>query len=377
MNPARREMDSAAGSPGKDECMVILPAIDLHEGQCVRLNQGNYATAEKVAESPLKTVNAFEEAGARWLHVVDLDGAKAAKPQNDNTIFDIVKNTHMHVEVGGGIRDMNTVEYYLQNGVSRIILGSAALRNPEFVKEAVQKYGKKIAVGIDARDGKVAAEGWLETSNVDYLDMAKRMEEIGVRYLIVTDISRDGMLNGPNLVMLDKINNAVSCNIIASGGVSNLKDIIDLHELNLYGAICGKSLYAGSLDLKTAVLAAHRISGKHMHSEEAMDDFIEQYFQKGDLIPAVVQEAATGEILMLAYMNRESLKRTFSTGYTWFFSRSRQTLWNKGATSGHVQKVVSIHADCDDDALVVKVIQTGNACHTGAHSCFFKNIWNQ
>ena len=203
------------------------------------------------------------------------------------------------------------------------------------------------------------------------------MEDIGVRYLIVTDISRDGMLNGPNLVMLDKINNAVSCNIIASGGVSNLKDIIDLHELNLYGAICGKSLYAGSLDLKTAVLAAHRISGKHMHSEEAMDDFVEQYFQKGDLIPAVVQEAATGEILMLAYMNRESLKRTFATGYTWFYSRSRQTLWNKGATSGHVQKVVSIHADCDDDALVVKVIQTGNACHTGSHSCFFKNIWNQ
>ncbi len=357
--------------------MVILPAIDPHEGQCVRLNQGDYATAQKVAENAVETARRFANAGARWLHVVDLDGAKAAKPQNDSTIFEIVKDTRMHVEVGGGIRDMNTVEYYLQNGVSRIILGSAALRSPEFVKEAVQKYGKKIAVGIDARDGKVAAEGWLETSDVSYLDMAKRMEDIGVRYLIVTDISRDGMLNGPNLVMLDKINNAVSCNIIASGGVSNLKDIIDLHELNLYGAICGKSLYAGSLDLKTAVLAAHRISGKHMHSEEAMDDFVEQYFQKGDLIPAVVQEAATGEILMLAYMNRESLKRTFATGYTWFYSRSRQTLWNKGATSGHVQKVVSIHADCDDDALVVKVIQTGNACHTGSHSCFFKNIWNQ
>ena len=177
--------------------------------------------------------------------------------------------------------------------------------------------------------------------------------------------------------MLDKINNAVSCNIIASGGVSNLKDIIDLHDLNLYGAICGKSLYAGSLDLKAALLAAHRISGNHTHPEEAMDDFIEQYFRKGDLIPAIVQEAATGEVLMLAYMNRESLKRTFSTGYTWFYSRSRQTLWNKGATSGHVQKVVSISADCDDDTLLVKVIQTGNACHTGSHSCFYKTIWKE
>ncbi len=357
--------------------MVILPAIDLHAGQCVRLHQGDYATAEKVAEDAVKTAKSFEAAGARWLHTVDLDGAKYGKPLNDSTIFEIVKNTDMHVEVGGGIRDMETVEHYLQRGVSRIILGSAALRDPAFVKEAVQKYGKKIAVGIDARGGKVAAAGWLETSDVDYLDMAKRMEEIGVRYLIVTDISKDGTLNGPNLDMLDKINNSVSCNIIASGGVSNLKDIIDLYELNLYGAICGKSVYAGSLDLKTAILAAHRISGKHMHSEEAMDDFIEQYFQKGDLIPAIVQEAATGEVLMLAYMNRESLKRTFSTGYTWFYSRSRQTLWNKGATSGHVQKIVSISADCDDDALLVKVIQTGNACHTGAHSCFFKNIWNQ
>ena len=114
-----------------------------------------------------------------------------------------------------------------------------------------------------------------------------------------------------------------------------------------------------------------------MHPEEAMDDFIEQYFRKGDLIPAIVQEAATGEVLMLAYMNRESLKRTFSTGYTWFYSRSRQNLWNKGATSGHVQKVVSISADCDDDTLLVKVIQTGNACHTGSHSCFYKTIWKE
>ena len=320
------------------------------------------------------------EAGARWLHVVDLDGAKAAKPLNDSTIFEIVKG---HPDARGGGRRYPRHEHRGALPAKRRCPESSwALPRcavPEFVKEAVQKYGKKIAVGIDARDGKVAAEGWLETSDVDYLEMAKRMEDIGVRYLIVTDISRDGTLKRPQP---------------GDAGQDQQRGFLQHHRQRRREQPQGhhrppraepvrrhlweSPLYAGALDLKTAVLAAHRISGKHMHSEEAMDDFVEHYFQKGDLIPAVVQEAATGEILMLAYMNRESLKAHLcSTGYTWFYSRSRQTLWNKGATSGHVQKVVSIHADCDDDALVVKVIQTGNACHTGSHSCFFKNIWNQ
>ena len=209
--------------------MIILPAIDLKDGKCVRLFQGDYATAEQVAEDPVKTAQSFEEQGARWVHLVDLDGAKARRPVNDSTVFSIRDNVSMNIEVGGGIRDMDTVEYYLSHGINRIILGSAALHSPEFVREAVKKYGKKIAVGIDALKGKVAAEGWTAQSEVDYLEMAKRMEDIGVRYLIVTDIYKDGTMNGPNLVMLDKVNRAVSCNIIASGGVSNLKDIVDLN----------------------------------------------------------------------------------------------------------------------------------------------------
>jgi phosphoribosylformimino-5-aminoimidazole carboxamide ribotide isomerase len=233
--------------------MVILPAIDIKDGECVRLVKGDYETAHKVAEDAVQTANAFRAAGAQWLHTVDLNGAKAAAPVNAELIFRVARESGLNVEIGGGIRNMETVAYYLENGISRAILGSAALNHPELVRGAVEKYGERIAVGIDARGGKVAAEGWTQTSSVDYLDMAGRMEEIGVKYIIFTDISRDGMLSGPNLQMLERLNNAVSCNIIASGGVSSLHDISNLLQLDLYGAICGKALYTGDLDLKSAI----------------------------------------------------------------------------------------------------------------------------
>ena len=352
--------------------MIILPAIDMKDGNCVRLFQGDYSTAEVVAPDILKTAKKFQSQGARWLHMVDLDGAKDKIPVNMQKVLEVKKTTNMKIEIGGGIRDMTTLETYLENGIDRVILGSAALYNPNFVKEAVKKYCKKIAVGIDALNGKVATEGWTETSDTDYIEMAKQMENIGVQYIIFTDISKDGTLGGPNLVMLDKINRSVSCNIIASGGVSNLKDIIDLYNLDLYGAIAGKAIYTKDLDLNTAVVACQRISpsSKNFHFE----DELERYFQKSDLIPAIVQEAGTSKVLMMAYMNKESLQKTMETGYTWFYSRSRNELWNKGATSGHTQKVVSMYSDCDDDTLLVNVIQTGNACHTGSHSCFFKKL---
>jgi phosphoribosylformimino-5-aminoimidazole carboxamide ribotide isomerase len=233
--------------------MIILPAIDLKDGECVRLFKGDYATAHKVAESAIDTANAFYTAGAEWLHMVDLNGAKAAEPVNSELIFSVLKNCGLKVELGGGIRNIKTVDFYIQNGISRVILGSAALNNPNLVSESVQKYGDKIAVGIDALNGNVAAEGWTKTSRVNYIDLAKQMEQIGVKYIIFTDISRDGTLSGPNLVMLDQLNQAVSCSVIASGGVSNSKDIANLLDLNLYGAICGKAVYTGDLNLKAAI----------------------------------------------------------------------------------------------------------------------------
>lgn len=342
--------------------MQIFPAIDIKDGNCVRLVKGDYSTAHKVAENPLDTARSFEAAGAEWIHMVDLDGAKDAALVNKDIFLHVAKETNLKVEVGGGIRTMEAVDYYLSNGISRVILGSAAVKNPEFAKEAVAKYGDKIAIGIDALDGKVAAEGWLDTSDVYFVDLAKEMEKIGVKTIIFTDISRDGTLSGPNLDRLREINSAVSCDIIASGGVSGIQDIINLRNEGLYGAIAGKAIYTGDLSIAEAI------------AKGAEPRNLSKYFVKSELIPAIVQEDSTGEVLMLAYMNEESMRLTLETGYTWFWSRSRQELWNKGATSGHLQKIVSVSGDCDDDTLLIKVEQIGAACHTGNHSCFFQPI---
>lgn len=233
--------------------MVILPAIDIKDGNCVRLYQGEYASVHKVAEDPMQTALSFCQAGSSWIHMVDLDGAKDAKPANAPVFLSVAAQSGCKVEVGGGIRSMETVSYYLSHGIARVILGSAAIKNPAFVREAVTRYGDRIAVGIDARNGKVAAEGWIDTTDVPYLELAARMEQIGVKTIIFTDISKDGTLSGPNFEQLDAINRAVSCDIIASGGVSKLEDLEKLDELGLFGAICGKSIYAGALSLPEAI----------------------------------------------------------------------------------------------------------------------------
>lgn len=238
--------------------MIVLPAIDIKSGDCVRLQRGDYNTVEKVAEDPYKTVQLFKDSGAKWMHMVDLDGAKDGTIENKDLILNLIKSSGLNVEVGGGIRNMDVADMYLSNGASRVILGSAAVKNPDFVKEAVRNYGDKIAVGIDAKDGMVCAEGWLDQSEIEYIELAKRMEDIGVKYIIFTDISKDGMLSGPNLGQLDELKNSVSCNIIASGGVASLKDIINISDLNVYGAITGRAIYTGDLDLAAAVEIGRR-----------------------------------------------------------------------------------------------------------------------
>lgn len=241
--------------------MLVLPAIDIIDGSCVRLFRGDYSTVHKVADSIVETAKGFEQAGAKFIHVVDLDGAKAGKIVNSESILEVRKSCEVKMEVGGGIRNMEAVEFYLENGIDRVILGSAAIKDPDFVKEAVRKYPEQIAVGIDAKNGFVSADGWTDTSEINYIDLAKQMEDIGVKYIIFTDISKDGMLSGPNLTMLDELKSKVSCNIIASGGVANLKDIINLTDLDIYGAICGKAVYSGNIDLVQAIEVAH--AAKH------------------------------------------------------------------------------------------------------------------
>lgn len=233
--------------------MIIFPAIDIIDGKPVRLFKGDFSTAEQVAEDALQTAQGFVDAGAEWIHMVDLDGSVQKKRVNHKVFVDVANQTSLKVELGGGIRTMQDIDYYANNGISRVILGSVALKNPALVKEAVKEFGDLIAVGIDAKNGFVATEGWTEDSDTFYIDLARQMEDMGVKTIIYTDISKDGTLTGPNIEQLTALNKAVSCDITASGGVTNIDDIIALNDKGLYGAICGKSIYKGTLDLKQAV----------------------------------------------------------------------------------------------------------------------------
>ena len=232
--------------------MRVLPAIDLKDGQCVRLKKGDYGTAHKVAEDAVETARGFLAAGAELIHMVDLDGAKDGSHANYDVVRRVITETGAAVELGGGIRAMADVEAVLALGVSRVIIGSAAVKHPEFVREAVARYGDRIAVGIDARGGTVRTEGWLKDSGEDYLAFAQKMESYGVKTIIFTDIDKDGMLEGPNFDQLAALRNAVSCGIVASGGVSTLSDIARLRDAGVDEAIAGKAVYTGALDLKRA-----------------------------------------------------------------------------------------------------------------------------
>ena len=233
--------------------MRVIPAIDLKDGQCVRLQKGDYGTAHKVAENPVETAQRFLDAGADLVHMVDLDAAKDGSHANYGVVEQVIRETGATVELGGGIRSMQDVETVLALGVSRVIIGSAAVRDPEFVAEAVKKYSDKIVVGIDAKSETVRTDGWLGDSGENYIAFAERMESIGVRHIIFTDIDKDGMLGGPNFDQLAALRASVSCEIIASGGVSTLEDIAGLKKLGIDGAIAGKAVYTGTLDLAKAI----------------------------------------------------------------------------------------------------------------------------
>ena len=233
--------------------MIIFPAIDIMDGKPVRLLRGDFATAEQVAEDVLTTAKQFARVGCTWVHMVDLDGSLQKKPVNTAPILQVVEHTPLKVEVGGGIRTMEDIAFYLDRGVDRVILGSVALKNPELVQQAVDAYGDKIAVGIDAKQGMVATEGWTEDSQMDFIDLAKAMEKMGVATIIYTDIGRDGTLSGPDVQGLDRLNKAVSCNVIASGGVTTITDILVMKDKKMYGTICGKCIYKKTLDLREAV----------------------------------------------------------------------------------------------------------------------------
>lgn len=237
--------------------MIILPAIDIKDRTPVRLYQGEFDTVHKVAENALQTAKQFEQAGAEWIHMVDLDGACEGHPINDDIFIEVAEQTNLKVELGGGIRTLEDIARYIEGGISRVILGSVALHNPALVREAVARYGDAIAVGIDAKDGMVRGSGWLEASDVHFVDLAKAMGEAGVRTIIYTDISKDGTLSGPSVAHYEQLIAACpEVNIIASGGIRDIDNIKELKAAGLYGAICGKSLYEGTLSLEAALTLA-------------------------------------------------------------------------------------------------------------------------
>ncbi len=236
--------------------MILFPAIDLKDGACVRLEQGDMARATVFNHDPAAQAHAFESSGFRHLHIVDLDGAFAGKPMNVAAVDRILDTVGLCVQLGGGIRDMATIEGWLDKGVNRVIIGTAAVRDPALVKEAAKAFPKRIAVGLDARDGKVAVQGWAETSELAALEIARRFEDAGVSAIIYTDIARDGLLKGLNLDATIALADAISIPVIASGGLASIEDVRRLMEpraKKLEGAIAGRALYDGRLDAAEAL----------------------------------------------------------------------------------------------------------------------------
>ena len=236
--------------------MLIYPAIDLYEGKAVRLYKGDYAEMTVYSDNPIEIARDFEASGATHIHMVDLEGAKSGTTPNYDTVCYIKNNTGLFVEIGGGVRSMDVIDKYMAAGIDRVILGTAAVTSDGFVESAVAKYGDKIAVGIDIKDGFVAIKGWTEKSELDAFAFAEKMQKIGVKTLICTDISKDGAMQGTNHELYRDMSEKFSMQIIASGGVSSIEDVKKLRERNLYGAIIGKAYYTGAINIKEAVEVA-------------------------------------------------------------------------------------------------------------------------
>ena len=233
--------------------MILLPAIDLYEKKAVRLYKGDYENMTVYSENPIEIARDFEACGCRYIHMVDLEGAKDGTTPNLSIVEQVAQETALFVEIGGGIRTMETVERYLLAGVSRVILGTAAVNDEAFLKAAVSKFGEKIAVGADVKDGYIAIKGWLEKSAVTLDAFLQKMEAIGVKNIICTDISKDGAMRGTNLALYRQLSQKYKMDITASGGVSTLEDIRQLRQMDLYGAIIGKAYYTGAINLREAL----------------------------------------------------------------------------------------------------------------------------
>lgn len=347
--------------------MQLYPAIDMKGGKCVRLTQGLFDNVKVYSDTPADMAKLWVEQGATFLHLVDLDGALAGHSVNEPAIREILKQVSVPVQLGGGIRSREAVSTMLDLGISRCIIGTKAVEEPEFIKALVEEFGpERIVVGVDARDGMVAVNGWEEVSSISAVELCKQMKTFGIRHIVYTDISRDGMLKGPNVTETKRLTEETGLDIIASGGVSGMEDLEHLDESGIQGAIIGKALYENRICLPEAIRRFQRV-GVFTGWESLKKN-------PDGLIPVIVQDYENQEVLMLAYMNEQAYVETLESKKMHYYSRSRKSQWLKGETSGHFQYVKELRLDCDSDTLLARVEQVGAACHTGARSCFFRKL---
>ena len=306
-----------------------------------------------------------------------MDGALKGRGVNADTIRKIVSSVNIPVQMGGGVRTLENIKEVLDLGVYRVIIGTKAVENPDFIKQAIDKFGPEhIVVGVDAKDGLVAVEGWEKVSDKTALSLALAMKDMGVQTIVYTDISKDGMLQGPNIEQTKLLSDKTGINIIASGGMSCVQDLKNINDAGIHGAIIGKALYENRINLKDAVDMFESGSSvieasKKLNTSLSFSDF---KLDSDGLIPVVVQDYVNNEVLMVAYMNEEAFYNTSKTGRMTYYSRSRKELWIKGMTSGHFQYVKKLMIDCDNDTLLAQVAQIGAASHTGNRSCFYRTL---
>lgn len=352
----------------------IIPCLDVKNGRVVK---GINFVGLKDVGDPVECAKAYNAQGADELVFLDIT---ATNEQRD-TIEEVVRNTarevFMPLTVGGGIRTIDDFRRLLRAGADKISVNSAAVSNPEIISEAADIFGSQcVVVAIDAKrcEGNfhVVVNGGRIDTGLDAIEWAKKVETLGAGEILLTSMDADGTKAGFDIELLNAITAVVSIPIIASGGCGTLEHFSELFEQTNADAALAASLFHYK-ELTVSQVKDH-LTEHGIPVRVDKNSKLNKYFTNCDLIPAIVVEEKNGEVLMLAYMNKESLAKTLKTGFTWFYSRSRGELWNKGATSGHFQKVVSIKSDCDDDTLLVTVNQTGVACHTGSYSCFFNEV---
>jgi len=364
----------------------IIPCLDVRNGKVVK--GVNFEGIRDVGD-PVECAEEYNKQGADEIVFYDITASFEGRGVFLDVVRETAKKVFVPLTVGGGIKNVDDIRETLRAGADKVSVNSQAVKNPQLIKDGADIFGSQcICVGIDAK--KIADRKWTVYINggrvdmqLDLIEWVKKVENLGAGEICLNSIDADGTKEGFDIEMLKAVCGAVNIPVIASGGAGKIDDFSEVFEKTGATAALAASLFHFK-ELTVQQVKEHcRNKGEVIYQMDKVNNMIktdlnnlDKFFAKGELIPAICYEVNTKTVLMLAYMNKESLKKTLETGYTWFWSRSRQEYWNKGATSGHLQKVVSIYGDCDNDTLLVNVEQTGVACHTGEYSCFFNEIYN-